>query len=102
MKYKSFYRFIEFYSYELSLRGEGIIIAYKVFEQWLKQEQKSLEELYVEDMNRICCYYTREGIEGLLKLAEQWINTIGKKFKHLKIYADVKIYSKSFQLLKAY
>jgi hypothetical protein len=89
-------------AYELCLRGEGIYIAYSVFEDWLKQSEKSLEELYVEKMNTFCCYLTNTSINGLLLLAEQWILTRGKKHRDKKIYSDYQLFNKSEQWLKSF
>jgi len=102
MKYTSFYRFIDLHKSELCLRGEGVIIAYTVFEEWLQQNDKSLEELYVEKMNQLECYFTNTGILGLLALAKQWITTRGKKYNDKKVYADFKILNKSGQWIKSF
>lgn len=102
MKYKSFYRFIDFYKYELCLRGEGVFIAYSIFEKWIQQNDKSLEELYVEEMNYSQCYFTNTGIIGLLSLANQWILTRGKKHKTKIIYANCKVFNNSGQWIKSF
>jgi hypothetical protein len=85
MKYKSIYRFIDLHKNELCLRGEGVFIAYSIFEKWLQQNDKSLEELYVEEMNSSERYFINTGIIGLLLQAEQWISTRGKKHKNKNI-----------------
>lgn len=102
MKYKSFYRVIDLEKRYLYLCGEQVYIAYYVFENWIKQNEKSLEEMYVDEMNGLWGHFTRPSILGLLSLAEQWVNTRGKKHIHKKIYADCKIYNKSHQWIKSF
>lgn len=102
MRYQSFYRFVDLHKEELCLRGEGVFIAYSIFEKWLQQSDKSLEEMYVDKMNILQCYFTRMGINGLLLLAEKWIATRGKKHANKKLYANCNIINRAGQWLKSF